>query len=105
MPTRSLFAHERAYLFDGLNGSYLVIGEHQGDEHCIWSYGALNIFNANQPIVVNWQARHFPSALLHSVADAAHRWMLDFRCDDVATVSLCGFAQPAHGHVVGFSST
>ena len=57
-------ADERADLGQGLDGADLVVGEHDGDEHRVWTQGRAHVFDLNDAVVVDGQARHLPVAAL-----------------------------------------
>src|SRR2546423_670700 len=94
-------AHERADFGDGLDGSNLVVGEHDCDEHRFGAEGRANVLDAHDAFVVDGQARYLPVSPFESLADAAHRRVLDCRSDDVATALGGSFGDAADGEVVG----
>ena len=90
-------AHERANLRDGLDCAYLVVREHDRDEHRVVAQGRAHVLNAHDPFFVDGQPRNLPPALLQSVADAARRGVLDGRGYDMSSVARVLLRDAAYG--------
>ena len=88
----SMLFCDGADLFDGLNGSDLVVGEHDGDQDGIRTDSLLQLVEFYNTVLIHIQVGDLKTAFLQILAGMKDSVMLDLACDDVFSFGSVGFS-------------
>jgi len=82
------FFSDAADFFERLNGANLVVGVHDGDEHCFRANGAAQILEVNQPFAIRRQIGDTRALLFESLAGVQDSFVFDGGSHEVRRIGI-----------------
>src|ERR1035437_3046894 len=89
-----------ANVFDGLQYTSLVVGQHHADESCLGPYGGENIGRVDEPARLGSNVCHLDAMISYTVGSLQHRRVLNGSCNKV----VAGSQQAEDGGVVSLGA-
>lgn len=96
---------ERTEFCDRLDGTYLVVDKHDGDERGVGADGCFYLFKVEAAVGLDWEVGDVKALLLEVAAGVEHAFVLGDGGDDVAFFVAVEVGDALDRDVVGLGGT